>query len=270
VTTALSLPLALSIDELQAVALRVGVRDLPTVLDVRLCYATIDVRDAALDRAARGLVSRNLINDGTVNPVLVSMLQTLQRPDREVAMRFATPDGTARISAVRRGSLCLLARRVGDGVALQIIGHGLDVHAVASALLAELPKTRAADVQPVGAPLQEMSERLCGTHDPAVLADQIRAVGAEPHAAMLLGAALGSREAFGEIVYYALAEDEGRISRAPGAVAVIYTKRGRIIAAPSLSPAGQLWTTLKPGTDHAFRQAIGQLAELSDHGWGDT
>ena len=267
-TAGLSQSVALTADELQAMALRVDITDLPTVLDLGFRYPTVQARAAALDAATRSLVSRNMIIDGVVHPDVVAMLQTLQRPDREFAMRFATPDGTARISVVRRGSMCVLARRVGDDIGLKVLGSGVDVRTVASALLTELPRAKAADVAPVGAPLQEMAERLSGTHDPVALADRIRAVGADPRSALMLGAALGSRQAYAEIVYYALADDEGRISRGPAAVAVFYTKRGRIIAAPSASPAGQLWTTLKSGTDHAFVQAIGSLAELCDHRWG--
>ena len=135
--------------------------------------------------------------------------------------------------------MCVLARRVGDDIGVKPLGSGDDVRTAASALLAELPRAKAADVAPVGAPLQEMSERLSGTHDPVALADRIRALGADPQAALMLGVALGSRQAYAEIVYYALADDEGKISRGPAAVAVFYTKRGRIIAAPSASPAGQ-------------------------------
>jgi hypothetical protein len=268
VTAALSQSLALTVDELHVIASRVGIGDLPTVLNLGHRYPTIETRDAALDKAIRSLLSRNMIIDGVVDPEVIPILQTLQRPDREFAMRFVTPDGTARISVVRRGSMCVLARRVGDDIGLRIVGHGVDVRAVASVLLGELPRAKAAEVVPVGAPLQEMADKLSGTHSPVALADRIRAVGADPQAATLLGTALGSRQAFAEIVYYALADDEGRISRGPAAVAVFYTKRGRIIAAPSVSPAGQLWTTLKAGTDHALSQAIGQLAELSDHRWG--
>jgi len=64
-----------------------------------------------------------------------------------------------------------------------------------------------------------------------------------------------------------LDDDEGRISRRSVAVGVFYTKRGRIVGAPSASPSGQLWTTLKAGSDHAIRQAIGQLVELSAERW---
>jgi hypothetical protein len=268
VTAALSQSVSLTADELQAMALLIGITDLPTVLNLGLRHPTIETRDAALAGAVRSLVSRKLIVDGVVHPDVVAILQTLHRPDREFAMRFATPDGTARTSVVRQGPMCVLARRVGDDMGLKILGSVVDVRTVASALLAELPQAKAAGVVPVGAPLQEMSDKLSGTHDPLALADAIRAVGADPQAALVLGTALGSRQAFAEIVYYALADDDGRISRGPSAVAVFYTKRGRIIAAPSVSPAGQLWTTLKPGTDHAFTQAVGQLAELGDHRWG--
>jgi hypothetical protein len=85
---------------------------------------------------------------------------------------------------------------------------------------------------------------------------------------MLLGSALASRQAFAEIVYYALDADEDRVSRSVAAVGVFYTKRGRIVAGPSASPAGQLWTTLKAGSDHAISQAVGQLVELSGGRWG--
>jgi hypothetical protein len=267
VTAALSPQLRLTDDQLRVVASRVGVHDLPTVLAWRARHTTIDRREAAFDRAAQELVSRNLIVGGAVHPELVSLLQMLQRPDRELAMRVVTPEGATRIAVVRRGTLCMLARRIGDDIVLRLLGHGVELREVALALLAELPRARPADIQPVAAPLQEMSESLSGTHDRVHLADRIRALGAEPHAAMLLGSALASRQAFVEIVYYALADDEGRISRGPGAVAVFYTKRGRIIGAPSASPTGQLWTTLKAGSDLAFGQAVGQLVELADQSW---
>jgi hypothetical protein len=267
VTAALSHQLTLTDDQLRVVASRVGIHDLPTVLAARSRYTTIDGREAAFDRAARELLSRNLITDGNVHPELAVVLQTLQRPERELAMRLVTPDGIARISVVRRGTLCALSRRIGDEIQLRIVAHGTELRDVVSALRAELPQARPADIEPVGAPLQEMSECLSGSNDPVELADRIRAMGADPHAAILLGTALGSRRAFGEIVYHTLADTEDRISRGPAAVAVFYTKRGRIIAAPSASPTGQLWTTLKAGSDHALGHAIGQLVELAGRDW---
>jgi hypothetical protein len=266
-TAALARPLTLSGDELQVLARRVGIHDLPTVLALHTRYGVIDERDAAFDRAARDLQSRSLIIDGEVQPDLIPVLEALQRPDREFAVRLVTPEGIARISIVRRGRLCVLARRVGLEVLVRTIGPRVELQDVTSALVAELPEAKPAAVEPVGAPLAEMTECLSGTCDPLILSDRIRGLGASSQAAMLLGAALGSRQAFAEIVYYALADDEGRITRVPVAVGVFYTQRGRIVGVPSASPTGELWTTLKPGSDHAIAHAVGQLVELSDERW---
>jgi hypothetical protein len=269
-TAVLSQPASFTMDEFAALAWRVGVADVPTVLDVRSRYPSVTAREAAVERATRNLVSRGVVADGVVDPEWVVLLQALARPDREVAVRLVTPDGTARISVVRRGLVGVVARRIGEQISVRTLEHGAGLSSVVSAVLAELPRSRAAEVTSVGAPTPEMAERLGGTGDPRELADRIRGLGVEPRAAMTWGAALGSREAFAEIVSYTLAAEDGRMRRAPGAVAVFYTKRGRLVAVPSRSPAGQLWTTLKSGTDHAVGQAIGQLVELSDHGWGTT
>jgi hypothetical protein len=148
--------------------------------------------------------------------------------------------------------------------------HGSGLAAATRAVLAELPRMEPARIDPVSAPLEAMTECLNGSGGGPQLADRIHAMGAERRAAMLLGSALSSRLAFAEIVYYPLASDEGRISRCPAAVAVFYTKRGRITAAPSASPSGQLWTTLKPGSDHTITQAVGQLIGLSTERWEDS
>ena len=133
-----------------------------------------------------------------------------------------------------------------------------------------MPTSPAADVIPFGAPLDALGEALSDSHDATRLSDRIRALGAEPRTALLLGSALATRQAFAEIVYYALVPEADRVLRSTAAVGVFYTKRGRIVGAPSASPRGQFWTTLKPGSDHAIKQAIGQLVELSTERWEDS
>lgn len=266
-TTAVAPQFVLTDDEVQVIAARVGIQGFPTVLGIRPRHGTVDALTAACDHATKALMARGLISDGEVMPELVPLLQALQRPDRELAMRLMTPDGLARLAVVRRGGLGVVARRVSNEITLRVLEGGAGLGVVTRVLIGELPAAQAAQIMPVGAPLDAMSRQLSGTHDPAQLADRIRALGAEPRAAMLLGSALGSRAAFAEIVYYALCSDADRISRRPAAVGVFYTKRGRIVGAPSASPSGQLWTTLKPGSEHAISQAIGQLVELSDDGW---
>jgi hypothetical protein len=258
-------------DELYVVASRVGVQAqaLPVVLDLRPRHGTETALIAAIDHATRALTDRGLIRDGEVTADLVPLLRALQRPDRELAMRFVTPDGIGRVTVIRRGSQCISARRIENEITLEVVEGQASVTGAARVLLAQLPPASAAGIAAVGAPLEAANEALSGTHDATVLSDRIRALGAEPRTAMLLGSALASRQAFAEIVYYALDAEADRISRSPAAVGVFYTKRGRIVAGPSASPTGQLWTTLKAGSDHAISQAIGQLVELSGERWED-
>lgn len=269
-TTAMAARFDVTDDELQVIAERMGIQSFPVVLGIRPRHGSQDALTAAYDHATATLMSRGLITDGEVAPELVPLLQALQRPDRELAMRLVTPDGIARYAVIRRGGRGMVARRVRNEITLRTLDAEPGLVEITRALIGELPRAEAAQITPVGAPLEAMSRQLNGTHDPAVLADRIRALGAEPRAAMLLGSAFASRAAFAEIVYYALSADDDRISRRPAAVGVFYTKRGRIVGAPSASPSGQVWTTLKPGSDHAIGQAIGQLVELSGEEWGTT
>ncbi len=269
-SSALRSQFSLSDDELQVAAAPAAAEDFPTVLAVRPRHETTDALDDAFDAATRALAARGLITDGLVTDDLMSLLWALRRPDRELAMRVVTPDGIVRVSMVRRGSLGVLARRVRDEFLLRSVEHGVELRTAAQKLVAELPRADPARIDPVGAPLDAMTESLNDRHDARQLADRFHALGAERRAAALLGSALASRVAFGEIVYYPLARDEDRISRCPAAVAVFYTKRGRIVAAPSASPTGELWTTLKAGSDHAIAQAIGQLIELSTERWEEA
>ncbi|OBK28302.1 hypothetical protein A5634_20550 [Mycobacterium asiaticum] len=266
-TTAVAADFTLTDDELQVIGSRIGIQGFPVVLAVRPRYGTVDALTTALDSATRRLVARGLIIDGAIDPDLTPLLAALERPHRELAMRLMTPRGLARYSIVRRGDLQLLARRVANEITLRVIDAPPDLPGVTRALIAELPRAEAAQFSPVPAPLEAVGRYLTGTHDAAQLADRVRALGAEPRTAMTLGSALSTRAAFAEIVYYALCSDQDRISRQPAAVGVFYTKQGRIVGAPSASPNGQLWTTLKPGSDHALGQAIGQLIEVSAERW---
>jgi hypothetical protein len=268
VTASLTSHFVFTDDELQVVASRVGVQALPVVLGLQPRHGTETALIAAMDHATRTLTERGLIRDGEVTPDLAPLLRALQRPDRELAMRFVTPDGTVRVGVVRQGAQCISTRRVGNEITMDVIEGPPDLALAVRTLLAHLPSAPVADIGAVGAPLDAVSDALSGTHDAALLSDRIRTLGAEPRTAMLLGSALASRQAFAEIVYYALDADEDRVSRSVAAVGVFYTKRGRIVAGPSASPAGQLWTTLKAGSDHAISQAVGQLVELSRGRWG--
>jgi hypothetical protein len=267
VTATLTPHFAVTDDEMQVIASRLGIDALPVVLGLRPRYGSETDMTKAVDHATRTLAERGLIRDGEVAPELVPLMRALQRPGRELAMRLVTPDGTARVAVVRQGARCISARRVGNALVVEAVEGQATQDQAARALIRHLPASPAAEIDPVGAPLDAASDALSGTHDAALLSDRIRALGADPRTAMLLGSALSSRQAFAEIVYYTLDADADLISRCPAAVGVFYTKRGRIVGAPSASPSGQLWTTLKAGSDHAIKQAISQLVELSTERW---
>lgn len=267
-TATLAQRFVLTADETLVVASRVGVQSLPVVLDLRPQHHTATAQAVAADRVTESLTARGLITAGAVAPGLTELLMALQRPERELAMRLVTPDGVARIAVLRKGAQCISARRIGQEVVLELADPPADLPRAVRLLSAHLPSAPAADVPAVGAPLEAFGEALTGSHDATVLADRIRSLGAEVRTAMFLGSALASRQAFAEIVYYALDPEEERVLRSPTAVAVFYTKRGRLVAGSSASPSGELWTTLKPGSDHAIRQAVDQLIELSGNRWG--
>jgi hypothetical protein len=259
---------ALTDDELQVIGSRIGFGDFPTVLGVRPRHSTTDRLGVAFDRATRALMGRGLIVDGVVDPELTSLVRALHRPDRELAVRLVTPDGVTRVSMARQGVTGVLARRVGNKLVLRM--RGAEMQEATQALLAELPRMQPAPIDPVGAPLDAMAECLDEGGDGRRLADRLRALGVDGRSAMMLGSAISLRLAFAEIVYNCLASDEGRIARSGATVAVFYTKRGRIVAAPSVSPSGELWTTLKSGSEHTITQAISQLIGQSSERWEDA
>ncbi|WP_101951163.1 ESX secretion-associated protein EspG [Mycobacterium sp. 3519A] len=267
-TAAVNGPVRLTVDQLRAVAVSARLAALPTVLGLGALYpSTGRHADGVRPRPQEKLDEANLTTAGQRYPGIDAAISALGRPERELAMRLVTPDGIGRFSAVRRENSSLLAGRVGEVITIDDIDPHSGLPGVVTELLAVLPSSRPAEVLAVTAPLDDFTECLRDSHDSRELADRIRTLGVETRTAMALGAALGSRQAFAEIVYYTFVPGEGRVSRSSGAVAVFYTKRGRIVSAPSVSPSGEPWITLKAGSDHVVRQAINQLVSLSDIDW---
>jgi hypothetical protein len=271
VSTRTASAFALTDDELQIVGARLGVADFPVVLAIRPRHGTHAGLAQAHESATARLTARGLIESGDVACELADLLDPLRRPARELAVRLVTPDGIARITVAQSGACGVLARRIGNDVHLRAIDERGGLAAATQAVTAELPAADPVQVDAFGAPSAELAVCLNGGHDATYLTDRLRALGAGQQAAMTLGSAFASRLAFAEIVCHALDSSTDRVVRVPGAVAVFYTKRGRLVSAPSMSPGGQLWTTIKPGSDHRLAQAISQLAELAPGGWeGDA
>lgn len=257
-------------DELQVVGDRIGVTDFPTVLAVRPRHGDRQSLDAARGLAVERLAARSVLQHATVVPELADMVRALGRPARALAMRLVTPDGIARTIVVPRGTGWVLARRVGDHIALRETGHRRGLDGAVQLLLGELPAAEPLPVDAFGAPTMALAACLDGTRSMSVLTDRLRGLGAAQQVAAALGSAFAVRLAFAEIVCHWLDTTCDRIVTAPGAVAVFYTGRGRLVSAPSASPSGQMWTTLKPGSEHRIAQAISQLAEFAPRGWEEA
>ena len=108
-TATLTPHFAVTDDEMQVIVSRLGIQSLPVVLGLRPRHGTETDLTAAIDHATRTLADRGLIRDGEVAPALVPLVQALRRPDRELAMRLVTPDGTARVAVIRHGAQCISA-----------------------------------------------------------------------------------------------------------------------------------------------------------------
>ncbi|MDF2583269.1 MAG: hypothetical protein K0R33_1912 [Mycobacterium sp.] len=263
---------AVTDDELALIGSGIGVTDFPVVLAIRPRHSDTTTLRHAQEHARQCLVRRGLMGaEGDPHPDLADAVHALRRPARELAVRLVTPDGNARVSVARSACTTVSVRRVRNELQLKLITDTHDRSAMIRAVLAELPSAPAAATEAFGAPARDLASALDGGHAARYLTDRLRALGASQRTALALGTAFAARTAFAEIVCHALDPVADRVVRGPGAVGVFYTARGRVVSAPSVSPSGQLWSTLKSGTDHRLAQAVSQLTELVPGGWeGDT
>lgn len=251
---------ALTTDALLALADRLGVQTLPTVLAVWPQWETFDELSQARDRALIMLKSDGLLDTyGEVAAELSDALTALANPERELVVRVYGASDPIRISLVRRGEQHALAVRRGDDFDITSIWTDGSGAALARPILDALGHRDAAQVASFSAPATEVAERLDGATESSDYADAVYALGVQAHDATAYGLAFGSCHSFAEIVAYA--HDAGITTRSPGAVVVYDTAYGRIAAAPGSAPDQQVWSTVTPGTDHRIAQAISGLVE---------
>ncbi len=122
------------------------------------------------------------------------------------------------------------------------------------AVLAELPSAPAAATEAFGAPARDLASALDGGHAARYLTDRLRALGASQRTALALGTAFAARTAFAEIVCPTLSIRLPTRWCAALAQSGSSHARGRAGIRPSVSPSGQLWSTLKSGTDTAWHR----------------
>lgn len=247
-------------DALLAVADRLGVQTLPLVLAVGPQQDSIDQWREAQEHAVAQLIDDGLIDaDGEVDSELAGAFFVLAQPDCELVARIYTEDGSRRASLVRRGEAHAVAVRTGDSFELRSIWVDGTGDALVRPLLEVLGPCEPAQIAGFSVLAEELSERLDAAGTSADYADALYALGVADRDATALGMAFASCHAFAEIVAYS--HTDGTTTRAPGAVAVYDTGRGRLVAAPRVSPDQQIWSTVTTGTDHRLAQAVAALIE---------
>lgn len=237
-----------------------GVQTWPVVLDLWPDPATSDAPVMV------GPVEDTAAIDG-----LSSALHVLGAPDRTLEIRRFTASGSPpaidRICLARNGAQHVLARRQGDDVEIrhvQVTAES-DVGRHVAQLLSRDEPTSTRKVSPtLSAPTDELAERLAGVRGADGLVDALHALGAPVADAVALASALSRCHTRTEIV--AISHNGVGGTQSSGAVAVFDSQRGRIVASPSRSPDGRVWTTLAPGGGHRIAQAVGLLMETLPEG----
>ncbi|GGK98682.1 ESX secretion-associated protein EspG [Nocardia jinanensis] len=254
-------------DALLAVAEHLGVQTLPPVLAVGPRQDRYEEFRAARDHATAGLHADGIINrHGEVDTELADALLILAQPECELVARSYTADITTRVCVARRATHHAVAVRIGEEYHIGTIWCDGSPAALTAPLLAALGACDPADAPGFSAPTGELAIKLDNADHTDGYTNALYALGSNEREARILGSAFGSCRGFTEIV--TCTHTDGVTTRAPGAVAIYDTARGRIVAAPLVSLDQQIWTTLTTGTDHRITQAVAALLEgLPGGGW---
>lgn len=244
---------------------RLGVSAWPVVLDLQ--PGTDDA--AELHRqsvdADRALIGSGLFASGEAAPWLESAVHVLAYPDRQLEIRTFTGGRTIRTCIARRGHDHVVAVRDRDDVEVRSVRltEVGDLAALVRRCCGDVP---ALPFIAISRPSDEIVDRLGCCAPGHQMTDALHAMGASPTDAVVVSTALAACHARTEIV--AVARDGVALIQSHGAVGIFDADNGRILASPSESPDGQVWTTLSPGSGHRIAQAIGLLVEtLPDGRW---
>ncbi|WP_040788670.1 ESX secretion-associated protein EspG [Nocardia paucivorans] len=247
-------------DGLLAVSGLLGVQALPLVLGVGPRQDSAQAWQAAQEAAVTDLRSAGLI-DGydEVDTELATALRILAQPDRELVARIYTEEGQIRVCLARSGVDHALAVRTGDDYEIGTVWADGGGVALARPIVNALGTCAPAPVANFSALAEDLRERLDKAKSSADFAQALYALGVDQQDAIEFGLAMSTCFAHAEIVAYAHAD--GTSTRSLGAVAVYDTSRGRIVAAPGVSPDHRVWSTFTPGSEHRIAQAITALTE---------
>ena len=259
---------SLSGDQIDYLADILDLQTWPSVLAIGPGHEYVDEREkarvaAAAELSAAGLLTADPEPGGGVTDALGEALTILSSPDVLLEIRCHRDTSTRRICLARRGDHHVLATRTESGLVLRdiAIGNDLEVGQLVARLLEPADGTQIlpVSVPSVSLPAAELRRRLDEAVSAADYADALHAMGVAVGDAATYAVAFDTCWAHAEIVAIECAP--GRMRRSEGAVAVYDTAKGRIVAGPSMSPDGQIWSTLSPGTGHRISQAVTLLME---------
>ncbi|MFD3507581.1 ESX secretion-associated protein EspG [Nocardia sp. NPDC058666] len=247
-------------DGVLVLARQLGVQTLPLVLAVSPQQDSHSDLTLAHERARVDLIAQRVIDpNGDVEPDIADAMFTLAQPDRELAMRIFGDDGSVRVCVARRGENHAVAVRRDGSLELRSIWTDGSGESLARPLIEALGPSEAASVVNFSALSVDLGERFDTAITSEDYASAVYSFGVEDTQATAYGLALASCHAYAEVVAYAYSD--GATDRSPGAAVVYDTGRGRIVVAPGVAPDQQVWSTLSPGTDHRFAQAISGLID---------
>ncbi|MXP20568.1 ESX secretion-associated protein EspG [Gordonia sp. HNM0687] len=260
---------ALDVDVLRRVGELAGVQTWPVVLDLWATAADGDEQDATHAAADREIASRGLFDAGEPVAWLGTALRVLAAPERQLEIRTMTSDTAIEAAEMRRtcvarsGHEHVIARRIGRQVDLRLLTVSAESD-VAALVTSDVGAVEPLEFAGLSVPAEELAGRLADCGGANDIADALHTLGAVGSDAVILGSALTRCHTRSEIV--AVSWSNGGSTQSSGALAIFDTDRGRIVASPSKSPDGRVWTTLSPGGAHRITQAVGLLIETLPEG----
>lgn len=243
-----------------------GVQTLPVVLAVMPQQDDIHSLCAARESALSQLRSTGLVDRyDDLDSELATALRILAHPQVELAARVVSDTGVTRICVARSDSDYAVAVRTGDTLEVEL-AWARDGAAAAHPILAAMGTNTPAPLAIFSAPAPELAQRLDTAAQSRDFTSVLSGMGVDADDAVDFGLAMSQCHAHAEVI--ALAHCEGATTRAPGAVAVYDTARGRIVASPSVAADGTVWSTFLPGSQTRVAQAISALVDtLPGGGW---
>lgn len=247
-------------DDLMVTARLLGIQTLPMVLGVHAQQESYEDFRQAQEDSLKGLRTSGLVDEyDEVRDDLAQALITLSQPERELVARRHTSEGVHRICLARRGAEHALAIFRGEDYQISTIWADGQGNSLAKPLLGALGTAEAAQIPTFTAEVDQIRDKLDAARAASDFTQIAYTAGIPEDEAISYGLAMSTCHGHTEIVAYA--HEDGTITRAPGAVALYDTARGRIAAAPTHSPDGTAWTTWTPATPHRIAQALTNLVE---------